>query len=170
MEWGGREVRKDAKYGEVFDHHAVEFTYANGEKMFSQSRHIRNCWNSVTEHAIGTKGTSVLSSGTIVPYKGKKYRSKEDRNDPYQTEHDDLFNAVRTNSAYSEAVNGAMSTMTAILGRLATYSGKSLNMADALASKMTIFPKEISWDAKMENAPDADGAYAVAIPGIYKPY
>ena len=55
---GGCQVRKGKDYGETFDHHAVEFEYADGSRMFSQCRHIPGCWNSVSEHAQGSKGTA----------------------------------------------------------------------------------------------------------------
>ena len=45
--WAAAQVRKGKEYGEIFDHHAVEFEYADGSRMFSQCRHIPNCWNSV---------------------------------------------------------------------------------------------------------------------------
>ena len=55
---GGRQVRTGKEYGQIFDHHVVEFTYADGTKMFSQCRHIDGCWDAVSEHAHGTKGTA----------------------------------------------------------------------------------------------------------------
>jgi hypothetical protein len=62
---GGRQVRTGKEYGEIYDHHFCEFTYGNGVKMFSQCRHIRNCWNSVAEHAHGTKGSADISGAKI---------------------------------------------------------------------------------------------------------
>ena len=44
--------------GQIFDHHFVEFTYADGTKMFSQCRHMPNTWGNVCEAAHGTKGES----------------------------------------------------------------------------------------------------------------
>ena len=68
---GGRQVRTDKKYGEIFDHHAVEFEYPDGSRMFSQCRHIKNCWSSVSEYAIGTKGTADISDYRIAAADGK---------------------------------------------------------------------------------------------------
>src|SRR5438132_1416454 len=62
---GGVEVRKGPDYGEIFDHHAVEFEYADGSRCFSQCRHINGCWDSVSEHAVGTKGSVDISGYTI---------------------------------------------------------------------------------------------------------
>lgn len=169
---GGREVRKDKKYGEIYDHHAVEFTYEDGTKMFSQCRHIPNCWNSVSESAHGTKGHANVSGASYELYNGKKdsYRYRDAKNDPYQTEHDNLFKAVRNDISFNEAENGAMSTATSVLGRLATYSGKSLNMADMLASNFSIMPEEMSMNGTPPTLPGEDGYYPVAAPGVFKPY
>lgn len=169
---GGREVRTDPKYGEIFDHHAVEYTFEDGTKMYSQCRHIKGCWNSVSEHAIGTKGmVSFSGRSKYKTFDGDEYSYRGPKDDPYQVEHDDLFNAIRTNTSYSEAEYGAMSTMTAILGRMATYSGKELNMEKALASTISVMPKEFSWDAEMPSNPDPQtGEYPVPVPGIYKAY
>lgn len=167
---GGREVRTDKKYGEIYDHHAVEFTFDDGSKMFSQCRHIPNCWNSVSEWAHGTKGHANVSGASYELYDGKKQRYRGDNNDPYQTEHDDLFHAIRNNISYNEAEFGAMSTATSILGRIATYSGKSVNMSDMLASNFSIMPKEMAMNATPPTTPNENGEYPIPVPGVYKPY
>jgi len=165
---GGRQVRVDKKYGEIYDHHYVEYDFADGSKMYSQCRHIPNTWNSVSEHVHGSKGTCDISGYRIsVPGSDDwKYRGKNP--DPYQVEHDDLFAAIRTGATYNEADNGAMSTMTAILGRMATYSGKVIEMEAALASNLSLMPKEFTWDAKPLVLPREDGSYPVAMPGVTK--
>lgn len=168
---GGREVRTDPRYGEIFDHHAVEFTYADGTVMMSQCRHIRNCWNSVTEHIHGSNGIVHLSSnprdcvmqfdrtGARLPFKG-------DTSNPYQVEHDELFSALRGDRGYSEAVNGALSTLCAILGRMCTYSGKEITLKDALEKGKGLMPREFSWDADPPVLPGPDGAYPIPVPGV----
>ena len=168
---GGRQVRTDKRYGEIYDHHAVEFTYADGSKMFSQCRHIQGCWNAVDEHAHGTKGAIHLAGGnargcSIVLANGEKITSKAESDNPYQVEHDDLFKAIRTNAKdYNEAEYGAMSTMTSILGRLCTYSGKVLTMEQALNSEISIMPKSYAFDAEPPVKPGENGEYPIAIPG-----
>jgi myo-inositol 2-dehydrogenase/D-chiro-inositol 1-dehydrogenase len=167
---GGRQVRTDKKYGEIFDHFAVEYTYADGSKMFSQCRHIHNTWNAVEEHGHGTKGTFHLHDGgkrgcALELADGTKITSELDRGDPYQIEHDDLQKAIRDNKEYSEAEYGAMSTMTAILGRMVTYSGKVIKMEDALKSEKSIMPKSFSFDADPPTKPNAEGEYPIPMPG-----
>ena len=169
---GGCEVRKGQDYGEIFDHHAVEFEYEDGSRCFSQCRHIVGCWNSVSEHAVGTKGKSDISRHTINSFgEGEGWRHKnEGDKDPYQQEHDDLFDAIRNNKDYNEAEYGAMSSATSILGRMATYSGREVEMAKALKEAPSIFPPTLAWDADMPVKPGADGMYPRAIPGTWKPY
>ena len=160
---GGCEVRKGPDYGEIFDHHAVEFEYEDGSRCFSQCRHINGCWSNVSEHVTGTKGTCDISGYTI---RGENaWRFRERGRDPYQQEHDDLFAAIRDDKPYNEAEYGAMSSMTAILGRMATYSGKVLEMKDALNSTIETMPKTLAWDAEPPVRPGEDGMYPRAVPG-----
>lgn len=162
---GGREVRTDKRYGEIFDHHAVQFEYADGTYAFSQCRHIRNVWNSVTEHAHGSKGYANIS-GASISSGDSKWRYKGRRNNPYQTEHDDLFAAIRADQPYNEGERGAYSTMTAIMGRMATYSGKPIPWDRAINSEVDIMPEKFAWDAKPKSLPDADGNYPIPVPGV----
>lgn len=162
---GGVQVRKGEDYGEIFDHHAVEFIYDDDSRMYSQCRHIVGCWNSVSEHAHGTKGTANISGHTIIGTDRWRHRSDGDPN-PYQQEHDDLFAAIRNNQEFNEAHNGAMSTMSAILGRMCTYSGKEISMEDALKSTKDYFPEKLAWDAEPKSLPGPDGMYEVPMPGI----
>ncbi|OYW17178.1 MAG: dehydrogenase, partial [Planctomycetales bacterium 12-60-4] len=163
---GGREVRTDKRYGEIYDHHAVEYEFEDGTRMYSQCRHIPNCWNSVSEHAHGSKGVCDISGHRISVPGSDDWRYREKSKDPYQVEHDDLFHAIRTGADYNEADNGAMSTMTAILGRLCTYSGKVIEMSDALASNLSLAPRSYSWDANPPVMPDESGVYPIAVPGV----
>jgi predicted dehydrogenase len=165
---GGRQVRTDKKYGEIYDHHYVEYEFADGTYMYSQCRHIPNCWNSVSEHATGSKGTVDVSGYRIRPNEGDEWRYRMRAKDPYHVEHDDLFAAIRSGADYNEADNGAMSTMTAILGRMCTYSGKVITMEDALASNISLAPKSYAWDADPPVMPKEDGSYPIAMPGITK--
>jgi predicted dehydrogenase len=167
---GGREVRNADKYGDIYDHHNVEYTFDDGSKMFSMCRHMRGCWNQVDEYASGSKGRADISGKSSYEAGGEKYQYRGPKNDPYQTEHDDLFKAIRENTPYNEAEYGAMSTMTAILGRMATWSGKELSMEKALESNFKWVPDQFDWDMKPPIAPDANGKYPVAVPGVFDPF
>ncbi len=131
--------------GEIFDHFAVQFEYEDGSISFSECRHQPGCWNSVSEHVVGTKGSCDVSGHKILGANPWRYKA-EGAKDPYQQEHDDLFAAIRNNQDYSEAVAGAESTMTAIFGRMAAYSGKELEWNAAIESKIELLPKELGFD------------------------
>ena len=167
---GGRQVRNGKDHGQIFDHHFVEYVYADGTIMNSQCRHIKNCWNKVSETIIGTKGRVNFGTGELTSHKGKVLYKHDDTNDknPYQVEHDKLFDAVTKGEyKYDDSDRGARSTMTAILGRMATYSGKMLTWDEAINSKIELVPSDFewSWDAMPPCKPDANGDYAIAMPG-----
>ncbi len=165
---GGRQVRVGKEYGEIFDHHYVEFKYADGTILNSQCRHIKGCWNRVAETIVGTKGVAdTYGSGTITTHDGKtlyKHRGKNDPN-PYQVEHNELFASIRNGGVINNLHYGAMSTMTAIMGRYATYTGVEVKMDDALNSKVQLMPPEVSWDDTPPVLPDENGFYPIAVPG-----
>ena len=166
---GGREITNSPDDGEIFDHFACEFDYEDGSTCYSYCRHQPGTWNSVSEHVVGSKGKSDVSGNRISVRGGESWRFKaEGAKDPYQQEHDDLFEAIRNNKDYNEAEYGAHSTMTAILGRMAAYSGKELEWKEAIESKVEIFPKTLAWDADPGPKPGADGYYPKAIPGTTK--
>lgn len=161
---GGCEVRKGEDYGEIFDHHAVEFEYADGSRLSSQCRHINGCWSNVSEHAVGTKGACDISGHIIRGQNAWRFRSEGAR-DPYQQEHDDFFDAVRNDKPYNEAENGAKSSLTAVLGRMATYSGRVIEWDQALNSQVDHMPKIFAFDAPAPVQPGPNGLYALPIPG-----
>jgi predicted dehydrogenase len=165
---GGREVRKGKDNGEIFDHHYVEFTYADGSILNSQCRHIPGTMSKVDELLIGTKGKIFCDEAYIADNKGTvlyKYDKKQE-NDPYQTEHDELFAAIANGEyKFDNADYGATSTMTAILGRMATYSGQVIEWDKALNSGLDLQPKTLDWNAMPPNVPNEEGYYAVAVPG-----
>ena len=107
---GGREINLGGSDdGEIFDHFACQFEYADESICASECRHQQGCWNSVTEHVVGTKGRADVSGHKIIGAEQWRYKSEGDK-DPYQQEHDDLFAAIRNNTPYNEAEYGAMST------------------------------------------------------------
>jgi len=168
---GGRQVRKGKDHGEIFDHHYVEFTYADGSILNSQCRHIPGTASRVDEMLVGTKGVIRCDEATIKDPKGKElFRfDKKGENNPYQTEHDELFAAIaKSEYKFADAENGAKSSMTSILGRMATYSGQIIEWDKAINSGLDIMPKKFDWDALPPILPNDDGYYPVAVPGVTK--
>jgi predicted dehydrogenase len=167
MGMGGRQVRTGKEFGEIFDHHYVEYHYADGTIMNSQCRHIKGTYSRVDETIVGTKGTVHCGAGqikaggkTLYAYDMKK------ENNPYQTEHDELFAAIAKGEyKFDDTENGAKTTLTAIIGRLATYSGQVIDWDTALNSGLSIQPTVYDWNAKPPVLPDANGFYPIAVPG-----
>jgi myo-inositol 2-dehydrogenase / D-chiro-inositol 1-dehydrogenase len=167
---GGRQVRIGKAVGEIFDHHAVEFTYANGLKMFSYCRQIPGCWDAFSQHAHGVKGSASFDGRSygVLSVAGQPPQRWNPGADGHQVEMDDLFAALAASQPYNEVDWAAESTMTAILGRMATYSGKCVKWDEAMNSQLSLAPKEMSWGAAMPVKPGPDGCYACATPGVTK--
>jgi predicted dehydrogenase len=170
---GGREVRKGKDNGEIFDHHYVEFHYADGSILNSQCRHIKNTMSKVDELIVGTKGKIFCGAANIRDHKGGLLYQfdRKSENDPYQSEHDELFAAiVKGEYKFADAENGAKSTMTSILGRMATYSGKLVEWDKAMNCGLNLQPSAYTWDTLPQSLPDANGQYKIAVPGVTKYY
>lgn len=169
---GGRETRNGKDHGHIFDHHFVEFVYPEGQVISSQCRHQRGCMNRVEEVFQGTKGHIRVNSGNVAVVKGYggssilDYKSNNDIN-PYQQEHNELFAAIKAGEHRLDNTEyGANSTMTAILGRMATYSGQQITWDEAMATNLKLVPDDLtSFNSQAPIQPDAEGHYPVAIPG-----
>lgn len=169
--FGGRQVRNGKEHGEIFDHHFVEYQYADGSILNSQCRHIPGTMSKVDELIIGTKGKIQCGAAKILDHGGKLiYQfAKKGEPDPYQVEHDELFAAIAKGEyKFADAENGANSTMTAIMGRMATYSGQIIEWDKAINSGIDIHPKSYDFNAPPPVLPNADGFYPIAIPGVTK--
>ena len=169
---GGRQIRNGKDHGEIFDHHFVEYTYADGAVIASQCRHQPGTMKRVDEVFQGTQGSLVTGKAEITDLSGNQlYKHAEtdwDSENPYQLEHNRLFEAIRNNKVISDAENGAKSTMTAILGRMATYTGKKITWEEALNSQEQLMPSEMTWESTPPSLPDENGNYPIPTPGVTK--
>jgi len=171
---GSRAWRTGKDYGEIYDNHSIELTYADGAIIHSQCRHFEGISNRVDESFQGTKGKIYLSGSNqaiMKDYSGKElynHNTKGNAN-PYQTEHDELFDAVSKGEyKFSNVDYAATSTFSAIIGRYATYSGQTIKWDEALASNISLMPERFAWDANPKLMPDEKGLYAIAMPGQAK--
>ena len=169
---GGREVRNGKDHGHIYDHHFVEFTYPSGQVISSQCRHQKGTESRVDEVFQGSRGTVTLGNGEISSLDGSsiyKYpiSSSKDAN-PYQVEHDKLFASIREGGEINDAFNGAKSTLAAIMGRMATYTGQKITWDQIMNSKEDLVPDNLDWNSPPPIMPNGDGRYDVPIPGITK--
>ena len=152
---GSCHCRDNHGIGQIYDNHFVEFTYKDGSTLLSQCRQQPNTWSYVTQFAHGTKGLQELQGN------GK---------DGYKQEHVDLINAIRKGDKLNDGWHGATSSFTAVLGRMATYSGQVVNWDDAVAKGPDEMPKKFAFDADPPAMLDKNGNYPQPVPGVYKPY
>ena len=167
---GGCELRylgENKGTGQIFDQHFVEFTYTDGTKMYSQCRHMKGCWSNVSEAVHGTKGTSNCSNAIDAD---TKWRHRGRGRNPYEQEHIDLIAAIRGGDKYNEGHYGATSSMTSVLGRMATYSGKIVKWDEAVEKGTSEFPENLAWDAKAPVEKNENGDYPIPVPGIFQAY
>ena len=153
---GGRQSRTDPAYGHIFDHFAIEYSFDDGTILHSYCRQQEGTASNVSERLVGTKG---VSNGTSIS--GEKPFKYEGANpNPYVQEHADLIAGIRAGKLLNEGHQVAESTLAAIMGRLAAYTGQEVTREQALQSKSTMVP-ELSFGAHLD-------VPAVAVPGQTK--
>ncbi|MGK7396604.1 MAG: Gfo/Idh/MocA family protein, partial [Candidatus Cyclobacteriaceae bacterium M3_2C_046] len=163
MGTGGRQSRTEEIYGNVFDHFAIVYEYENDVKGFHFSRQQQGCANSYAVEVLGTEGHCMVDCiRRRHEIKGKtNWRYKGEENNMYQTEHDELFASIRNGKPINDGTWMAHSTMLALMGRMAAYTGQEITWEDALNSNETLGPTMDQYDWNL-NWPTA----AVAKPGI----
>jgi predicted dehydrogenase len=150
---GGRQVRTGPEYGHIFDHFAIDYEYSNGTRVASYCRQIPGCQNNISEAFHGTKGFCQADKFMITGEKSWVYAGK--KSDPYVQEHTDLIAAIRAGKPYNELQAVAESTLTAIMGRMAAYTGQAVTWEQALNSNESLMPPRLEWDAPLAVAPVA---------------
>ena len=157
---GGREVRKR---GNIFDHFAVEYEYANGARISSMCRQAAGCSHEVSERVVGTKGrTYTDASGNCYIEGAKPYKYDGENMNPYVQEHTDLIASIRAGRPLNEGVRVAESALTAIMGRMSAYTGRALQWDWVMkASKLDLSPPAYDFDVDFPPR-------AVAVPGETK--
>jgi predicted dehydrogenase len=159
---GGRQVRTGPDFGNIYDHHAVAYEYANGVKAYCFTRQMKNCDTDNSFHVYGTKG-SAHWSGQRWQIKGAKpwQASRElTKDDMYQHEHNELFDSIRSGKPINDGEWMVRSTLTGIMGRMSTYTGKKITWDMAMNSQEDLTPPSY----KLEKYPTPP----VAMPGITK--
>jgi myo-inositol 2-dehydrogenase/D-chiro-inositol 1-dehydrogenase len=173
---GGRQVRIGCGNGQIFDHHFVEYVYADGSRHYAQAKQQPGGWSHVSDTVHGTKGTLTVGSGPYGMGGAADYANPADRGEggptdtPYRQEHQDLVDAIRNGTPLNDGYHGAKSSMTAVLGRMATYSGAEVTWEQATESKLELAPGLASYTLA-STAPvvaDAEGNYPIAVPGMTK--
>jgi predicted dehydrogenase len=156
---GGRQVRTGPDYGQIYDHFAIDYEYQNGVHVSSMCRQMPNCAKDVSQAFHGTKGFTQLNKFMISGE--KSWRLEGEDNKPYVQEHADLIASIRSGNPINELKNVAESSLTAIMGRMAAYTGQVVTWEQALNSQENLMPAKLDWEASLAVAP-------VAVPGETK--
>ena len=144
---GGRQVRTDAQFGHINDHFGITYEYENGAKGYHFSRQMANCDTSYLVESTGTKGRALadcsrrvheITGATNWKYSGNSV-------DMYQIEHNELFASIRKGQGKNDGEWMAQSTMIAIMGRMAAYTGKRITYEQAFNSTERLGPDTYSW-------------------------
>jgi predicted dehydrogenase len=155
---GGRQVRTGPEYGNIYDHHSVVYEFPGGIKLFSQCRQQAGCKNDMSAWAMGTQGTAEISERRLTITGKSPWTYDGEKNNIYQTEHNELFASIRNGKPINNGEYMAKSSLLAIQGRMATYTGKQITWDQAMNSKEDLTPKKYEW-GPLETP-------AIALPGI----
>ena len=160
---GGRQVRTEEKYGHIYDHFAVVYEYANGVRGYHMTRQQPNTANFVKDYFTGTKGIAKINTaGPLEILGADRWRFQGERPNMYQVEHNELFASIRKGEPINDGDRMAKSTMLAIMGRMAAYTGQIVRWDEALNSEERIAPANLDdWNQQIPVPP-------VAMPGQTK--
>jgi predicted dehydrogenase len=159
---GGREVRKGPEYGNIFDHHSVVYEYADGAQLISNTRQMEGCKSDISVKVLGADGTAFLNerrNGVRISGKDPWAYSGTERS-MYQVEHDELFASIRAGTPINNGEYMAKSSLLAIMGRMATYTGQEITWDMAWNSKEDLTPPRYEWGDL--------ATPQVAVPGVTK--
>ena len=142
---GGRQVRVEPRFGNIYDHFACTLEFPGGVKLFSACRQIPGCPSDVNDHVFGTKGQAQLMRHTVSPIGAKPWEFEGEGKDMYQVEHDELFASIRAGKPINDGESAAHSSSLAIFAREAAYSGERLTWKKFWASERSLAPKTYAW-------------------------
>jgi myo-inositol 2-dehydrogenase / D-chiro-inositol 1-dehydrogenase len=160
---GGRQSRTEEIYGNAYDHFAIEYEYEKGVKGMHMSRQQDGCSFTNRVEIAGSQGNAFIQ-GDKHEITGKvNWHYSGEKNDMYQTEHDELFASIRQGKPINDGELMARSSMLGVLGRMVAYTGQTITWDDALNSNVALAPAidQYSWELKWATA-------KVAKPGITK--
>ena len=158
---GGRIVRTDPKYGNIFDHFNCVFEWSDGRQAFSSCRQWVGAASDVSDHVYGSSGRAELQSHRVEPKGEKAWRHRgEGPDDMYQNEHDELFASIRAGTPINNGEYMADSTLMAIMGRMSAYSGQTVTWEEVKESTLDLSPASYEWGP--------NPMHPIAQPGVTK--
>lgn len=140
---GGRQKRIDSKYGNTYDHFATVYEWANGVKAFSHCRQMSGCWSENECNVFGTEGTAHILGHKV---KGEMdWRYSDRKRSMYDVEHDELFKSIRDGKPINNGDYMCKSTLMALMGRQASYTGQQILWEEFLNDDNLVGPAPEDW-------------------------
>jgi myo-inositol 2-dehydrogenase / D-chiro-inositol 1-dehydrogenase len=153
---GGRQIPNNE--GNIYDHIDVFYEYENGVRAFMAQRQISGCHNDNSDYLMGATGLANIKGGRLTMTGKERWRYTGPTPDMYQVEHDELFASIRKGEPINDGVWMCHSTLMAIMGRTAAYTGQEITWEQAMNADDRLVPENLSWDMKLPPAP-------IAMPG-----
>lgn len=144
---GGRQVRTGAEFGHIFDHMAVVYEWENGVRGYANCRQQAGCYNDVNDYFAGTRGRVNIMQHTITGQTPWRYRPAAGQRDVdmYQQEHNELFASIRRGEPINNGDYMAKSTLMAVMGRMACYTGQAVTWEQAMNSQENLVPANLTF-------------------------
>jgi len=161
---GGRAACFGESFGDLFDHQAIVYEYANGVKLFGICRNHTNCYNELSDTVFGTKGRADLIKHTIEGETNWRYEGP--KCNMYDVEHEELFASIREGKPINNVRYMVGSTMLALLGQFVCHTGRQITWDEAVNSQYRVTQDYYGWDMEPPIKPNDQGAYDIAVPGI----
>ena len=151
---GGRDIASEG--GNIYDHFEVNYIYPNGVRAFLANRQIEGCYNENADYILGTDGSCTIGRSPVTRIEGKtNWAWSGQKYDMYQREHDLLFASIRKHEPLNDGKRMATSTLLAMMGRMAAYTGQEVTWDQALNSQEKLFPEHLDWNGSLAVAPRA---------------
>jgi predicted dehydrogenase len=178
---GGRHFRGNS-VDQNFDNYSIEYTFADGTKLFFGGRHIQGCHDEFASYVHGTQGAAVVSTSSHTPGRVRTFKGHnltrqnmlwafpQPEPNPYQLEWDDLIDAIRNNQPYNETERGAVASLVTSMGRAAAHTGQVIQYDDFLNHPHEFAPDldKLTQDSPAPLQAGPDGRYPVPNPGLNK--
>lgn len=150
---GGRQIPSPG--GNIYDHIEVNYLWEDSTRGFIAQRQIDGCYNENNFYVLGSNGQGRIDRRNVsVSTKGgDDWRYKGETPNMYQIEHNELFASIREGKPIDNGDRMMLSTMMAIMGRMAAYTGQEVSWEQALASNDQLVPDVGNWDAPVEFRP-----------------
>ena len=161
---GGRQVRTDSVFGDVYDHFSVVYEWEDGTRTFAATRQMDGCFNETEDFVFGTKGTAKVLAHEISGENPWKYQFEGEGGKPsmYDLEHEALFASIRSGEPINNGQYMSYSTMMALMGREACYSGAVITWDDMMNSDQDFTPPAWEFGPAPEPQIHQPGSYKFA--------